>query len=67
MNLRDYLSAETISLTEFAARLGVPITTAHGYVSGRRMPPLDAAVRIEELTGGAVTVRDLLASQQPAA
>lgn len=66
MTLREYLKRESLSLTDFAARLGVPITTAHGYVSAKRTPALHVAVKIEDITAGAVTVRDLSAMGEAA-
>lgn len=66
MTLREYLDKEALSLTDFAARLGVPVTTAHGYVSGRRTPSLEWAVKIEDVTAQAVQVRDLLPSEAAA-
>lgn len=67
MTLREYLDREALSLTDFAARLGVPVTTAHGYVSGRRTPSLEWAVKIEDATAKAVMVRDLLPTDSAAA
>lgn len=66
MTLREYLDREQLSLTDFAGQLRVPVTTAHGYVSARRTPSLEMAVRIEDLTGGKVSVRDLLPSEAAA-
>jgi hypothetical protein len=63
--LREYLFEHRIRLTQFAADVGVPISTAHGWVTGRRTPPLHTAVKIEEITSGAVKVRDLVPVRAP--
>ena len=63
--LREYLFEHRIRLTQFAADVGVPISTAHGWVTGRRTPPLHTAVKIEEITSGAVKVRDLVLVRAP--
>ena len=36
-NLKTYLKNNNLSLKEFAEKLGVPISTAHGWVNG--VPP----------------------------
>jgi plasmid maintenance system antidote protein VapI len=63
MKLRAYLDTRDIRLTTFAETMGVPVTTAHGWVSGRRTPSLADAVRIEDATDSVVTVRDLLLTE----
>jgi DNA-binding transcriptional regulator YdaS (Cro superfamily) len=63
MRLKAYLLTRDIRLTDFAAGMGVKITTAHGWVSGRRTPSAKQAVRIEDATNGEVTVRDLLPAE----
>lgn len=60
MELRDYLTTENIGVSEFAkkARMKQP------YISlislKKRVPSPDMALRIQEATGGAVTVMELL-------
>lgn len=65
MTLRDYLVAHGLSQTEFAAVAGVPVTTLHGWLSGRRTPSLSAMRRICAATGNAVQPNDWAA--EPAA
>lgn len=59
MKLRTYLSEAGISLTRFAAKIGVSVSTVHGWTTGRRVPALETALRIEALTDGRVTTKDL--------
>jgi DNA-binding transcriptional regulator YdaS (Cro superfamily) len=67
MKFLDYLRDRNISQTEFARRIGVPITTLHGWGSGRRLPPATALAIIERETEGAVTVHDFVPAPEAAA
>ena len=62
MKLSEYLRAEKISQVDFAAKIGVPVTTLHGWCSGRRLPGAAALSAIEKETAGAVRVRDFVDS-----
>jgi DNA-binding transcriptional regulator YdaS (Cro superfamily) len=59
MKLRTYLESTNTTLTALAERLGVGVSTVHGWVSGRRVPTLEMALRIRDITDGAVTPDDL--------
>lgn len=48
------MKQEGLTLTALAKRLGRPVPTVHGWLSGHRLPSLEAAVQIERATGGAV-------------
>ncbi|WP_350939129.1 MULTISPECIES: helix-turn-helix domain-containing protein [Thioclava] len=54
MTLKEYLSLHQISQTDFSGSLGV----SKGYLSdllrGRKLPSLTIAVKIQDLTKGAV-------------
>ena len=65
MKLADWLSENSIRPTEFAARLGVPVSTVTRWARDERMPRLDAVARIQELTNGEVTAVDFLPPSRP--
>lgn len=60
MTLDDYLHTHRIRLKDFSALTGISYSRLHGYRSGRRNPELATAIKIEDATGGKVTVRELL-------
>jgi DNA-binding transcriptional regulator YdaS (Cro superfamily) len=60
MHLRTYLSEADETMTGFAARVGVSVSTVHGWVSGRRTPSLATVRAIRAATGGAVTADDFV-------
>lgn len=55
MTIAEYLNKHEMSLTAFAEKLGRPISTVHGWMTGRRMPSLRDIPSIERATKGAVT------------
>lgn len=59
MTLSEFQKAEGLTLVALAERLGMPITTVHGYLKEKRRPALDALGRIEAATEGRVTKADL--------
>lgn len=61
MNLKEYLEEHRLTYREFAEKLGIRLQSLQGVVYGTRKPSLDLAVKIEELTGGEITPKDLLA------
>jgi DNA-binding transcriptional regulator YdaS (Cro superfamily) len=64
--LANYLKDNRIKQKDFAETIGV----SEGYLSqickGTHSPSLSVAVRVEDATSGAVTVRDLLPANHPA-
>lgn len=68
MKLLDWLRRENITDEAFAERVGD--CTAHAvkkWKYGERLPPGDKIVRIEDVTGRQVTLRDLIAAPIDAA
>lgn len=59
MDLRTYMTAEGLTLTALARKLGHPVNTVHGWVNGNRIPSLRTAAAIEAATGGKVTASAL--------
>lgn len=59
MTLKQYIDAGLGTITQIGHQLGVSEHGVRKWVYGQREPDLDTAVRIEELTGGHVTVADL--------
>lgn len=60
MTIAEYLKANNLTLTAFAASIGEGVTTVHGWVNGRRRPGVIAVARIEEVTDGAVRAGDFV-------
>lgn len=63
MDLATYLSeqksAKGMTLTGLAQAVGLSPSQLHDIKSGRRRAPLAVALKIEDATLGAVSVRDL--------
>ena len=59
MDLRTYLFKNRISQVDFARMLGVARPTMNCYLSGKFMPSESTVKKIEKLTDGKVTVKDL--------
>ena len=60
MQLRQFRAEQGWSLTKLAGELGVPVSTVHGWMAGRRMPSMDAMETIARVTGGAVMPNDFM-------
>lgn len=58
MRLKEYLNTEGIRITVFAKRCGVSHATIIGAMKGYEMA-LSLALKIEEITRGVVTCKDL--------
>lgn len=58
MKLKDWLSREGLSVTDFARRLEKPQPTVLRYVNGDRIPELSIMRRIGELTNSEVMPND---------
>ncbi len=60
MNVKKYLDEKRLTYREFAEKLGVSAQYLQNIAYGKRKPSLDLAVKIEELSNGKLTPRDLL-------
>jgi DNA-binding transcriptional regulator YdaS (Cro superfamily) len=60
MDLKIYLESRNIEHKEFAKMILVTPTTISNYIAGRRRPNIQIALRIEKVTNGKVTIKDLL-------
>tara|TARA_B100002019_G_C21008404_1_gene468768 strand:+ start:290 stop:502 length:213 start_codon:yes stop_codon:yes gene_type:complete len=60
MNLKKYLELSQTSYKTFSSLVGVTPMTVYRWVNGKRFPKYSELVRIEEVTGEAVTSRDFL-------
>ncbi|WP_285020266.1 helix-turn-helix transcriptional regulator [Novosphingobium sp. fls2-241-R2A-195] len=67
MKLLDYLKAEKVAVSEFAARVGEAENTIRKIVYGQRQPSLPLAIKISQATGGKTAPSDLLVEQGRAA
>ena len=65
MTLSDYLTRHSLTASEFGRRLGVSHSTVLRWCSGDHAPSLATIRRIEEATGGAVTVQDFMPGAAP--
>ena len=54
MNLKAHIASKGITVTDFAALIGVSATTVYRYISGQRMPRRQIMRRIMTATDGAV-------------
>lgn len=62
MQLRDYLHQHQLTHAAFGKRLNPPVSAGkvNHWLQGTRRVSLDAALQIEEITGGDVGPRDLV-------
>lgn len=60
MRLSDWLAATGTSLPDFAVRVGHSEAGVKKWLRGERFPRPDAITKIEQITDGQVTYRDLL-------
>ncbi len=67
MRLKEYLDNLGIAQSKFARKLGISKSTIHNIIEGKVEPVLATAIGIEDLTQGAVTCRELLSKNLPAA
>lgn len=58
MQLRRYLKANDISVSAFAAAIGVGDAAVYKYLSGERYPSRRRLERIAQVTGGQVLPND---------
>jgi transcriptional regulator with XRE-family HTH domain len=67
MTLRDYLSANKLTLDAFGALVGVSGVSVHRWVVGKARPSWPLLDRIAEVTNHAVTAADFMATPPAAA
>ena len=60
MQLFEYLIQRDVSQTQFAEKIGVSQPTLSRYLVGETIPSVVTAIKIEQVTGGAVKPRDWL-------
>ena len=60
MNLKRYLDEKRLTYREFAEKLGIRTQYVQSIAYGKQKPSLDLAVKIEEITNGELTAKDLL-------
>ncbi len=67
MNLLTYMKAQAMSDEEMAEKIGCEATAraVRNWKYGDRTPSVTVIVRIEEVTAGAVTVRDFIPDSAP--
>lgn len=65
MNLKDWLSAEGVSYTEFAAKIGRTAEAVRRYANGNRIPDKDTMPLIARETGNSVTANDFFGIDLP--
>jgi predicted transcriptional regulator len=66
MTLSEYLGRHSVSVSAFAAKVGVPPSTIWRVIKRQRDPGLDLLGKIMKATDGAVTPNDFLSLPQPA-
>ena len=58
MTLNDWRKAQAMTIPRLSSLLGMPINTVRSYLYGHRRPRPPEALRIADVTEGAVTIRD---------
>lgn len=66
MTLAEWLEAEKVSNTEFAARITRTAEAVRRYANGERIPDKGTMPLIVEATGGKVTANDFFGIAAPA-
>jgi len=65
--LRQWREMQAITQQELANRLGVHVQYVSAIECGRRRPGMTVALRIRDMTGGDVSLDDLVAPRRSAA
>lgn len=65
MKLRDWLDDNSVSVPEFATRIGRTPEAVRRYTNGERIPDREAMPLIAAETGGAVTANDFFGIEAP--
>lgn len=58
MNLKEWQSHHGVSNASLAKKLGIDVSMLSHYHHGRRRPSPEVALKIEEVTGGEVTMKE---------
>lgn len=61
MNLREYLTTQSLTIPAFAELIGVKVQSVHRYVNGERVPRREVMDKIQAATGGKVQPNDFFA------
>jgi predicted transcriptional regulator len=64
MTLCEWVEKNEIRVQDLAASLGVTRAAAYRWINRESSPSLETAVKIHDLTFGAVGFKDLLATQK---
>jgi transcriptional regulator with XRE-family HTH domain len=64
MLLREYLNSKNMSQAAFASIINTTQAAVGRYALGDRTPDLELVVKIEEVTGGEVSYRDILEAER---
>ena len=67
MRLNEYLAKQHLNESSFARLIGVPNSTVHRWVHGKRAPSGDSMVKIEAATAGQVKFGDFFPAETEAA
>jgi len=60
MNIESYLTQNNIPRGEFSKKIKIHWSHLNNILNGQRKPSAPLALRIEQATGGKVTLRELL-------
>lgn len=60
MTINEFIKKQGITKEIFAKFVGVSISSVYKYCSGERAPSLMVASKIQKMTKGQVTIKDLL-------
>lgn len=66
MTLPEYLAKEQLNESAFARLLGVPNSTVHRWIKGKRHPSMALLPKIEQVTGGTVKAKDFYPAREAA-
>lgn len=58
MKIKDYIAHKGISLTDFAQQVGCGVPTLHDLVTGRRLPSVRLALKIQKASAGKIGLKD---------
>ena len=62
MTLKEYIKAGHATITQIGLSVGVSEHAVRKWVYGQREPDIETAIKLSEITGGAVTVAELARS-----
>lgn len=64
MKLDEFLKKFNVTLSQISERSGIPYQTLYSYQVGRVEPSLTNALKIQEITLGMVSVKDLVVEKK---